>query len=211
MFIKASPAVRVVPRAASHLAFSASPRSRSTAWYEVGCWVVAAACFAACGSSYPESEYPPNPPPGVEVAPNEAAPAPPGAMWREDLLQALEAGLGRFLQKVTVEPEMKQGAFVGFRIVELRPPAWWQGIDLAPGDVVTSVNGMPIEQPAEAHAAFESLRTADKLTVKYLRGGEPRELTYRIIDKPGTSSTQPSAAPKPDPAPSPPPAAPSVL
>jgi S1-C subfamily serine protease len=53
-----------------------------------------------------------------------------------------------------------------------------------PGDVITLVNGMPIEQPTDAHAAFESLRKSDKLVVSYQRDGQPRELVYRIIDKP---------------------------
>jgi S1-C subfamily serine protease len=53
--------------------------------------------------------------------------------------------------------------------------------------VITRVNGMPIEQPTEAHAAFESLRKSDKLVVSYLRESEARELTYSIIEKPATS------------------------
>jgi type II secretory pathway component PulC len=95
----------------------------------------------------------------------------------------LDAGLGRFLQRVDLEPVIDQGIFVGFRVVELRPPSWWHGADLVPGDIVTQVNGMPIEQPTEAHAAFESLRKSDKLSVKYLRGGQRRELTYSILEK----------------------------
>lgn len=171
-------------------------------------WLVVGTCALACGPSYPESEYPSAPPPGVNPADDESAPAPPGAIWRRDLEAVIDAGLGRFLQKVTLEPEMQQGAFVGFRIVELKPPTWWQGVDLAPGDVVTSVNGMPIEQPTEAHAAFESLRTADKLTVKYLRGGVARELTYSIIGKaaPPTTPKAEPPAPQASPGPTAPPA-----
>jgi S1-C subfamily serine protease len=144
----------------------------------------AASVLAACGPSYPAAEYPTEPPAGVSPADDSLIPPPPGALWRRDVNAALDAGLGRFLQHADLEPEVLGGAFVGFRIVELRPPAWWQGIDLVPGDVVTQVNGMPIEQPPEAHAAFESLRSSDKLTVKYLRKAEARELTFSILDKP---------------------------
>jgi hypothetical protein len=160
--------------------------------------LMAAGLGAACGSSYPESEYPPAPPPGVDVVAEDLSPAPPGAIWRRDLNAVLDAGLGRFLQRVDVKPEVDQGEFVGFRVVELRPISWWQGIDLAPGDVVTLVNGMPIEQPTQAHAAFESLRNANKLSVQYLRNGESRELTYSILDKPGASpATRAPMAPPP--------------
>lgn len=147
-----------------------------------GAWAIG--CLFACGSSYPESEYPTTPPPGVSAGSEDLAPAPPGAIWRRDINQVVDAGLGRFLQRVDLQPEVQQGTFVGFRVVELRSPTWWQGVDLAPGDVITQVNGMPIEQPTEAHAAFESLRQADKLSVRYLRSGESRELVYTILDKP---------------------------
>jgi S1-C subfamily serine protease len=139
----------------------------------------------ACGGSYPESEYPRQPPAGVTVD-DDQAPAPPGTIWRKDVNAALDAGLGRFLQHADLDPVVQEGSFVGFKILELHPPGWWQGVDLQPGDVITRVNGMPIEQPTDAHAAFESLRKSDKLTVSYLRGTEPRELIYRIIDKPGS-------------------------
>jgi S1-C subfamily serine protease len=117
-------------------------------------------------------------------------------VWRKDVDTVLDEGLGRFLQKVALEPEVQQGAFIGFRVVELRPPSWWQGVDIKAGDVVTLVNGMPIEQPTEAHAAFESLRKSDKLTVKYLRGSETRELSFSILDKPTAPGT-PAAPAKP--------------
>ena len=139
--------------------------------------------LAGCGSEYPESEYPKAPPPGVNVSEADVAPAPPGTLWRSDVNEALDAGLGRFLQRVELAPQVLEGKFVGFRIVELRPPSWWQGVDLYPGDVVTRVNDMPIEQPTEAHAAFESLRNADKLRVKYLRDDKERELIYSIVER----------------------------
>jgi len=149
----------------------------------------------ACGSSYPESDYPSAPPPGVSTTDVDLTPAPPGALWRRDVIQVLDAGLGRFLQHVDVQPQVDQGTFIGFRVVELKPPSWWQGIDIVPGDVVTRVNGMPIEQPTDAHAAFESLRKADKLTVSYIRGAGARELTYMILDKPLRGPSEPATRP----------------
>jgi hypothetical protein len=163
------------------------PRRRALSFGFAG---VLAASLAGCGPSYPESEYPSSPPAGVAPSADDYAPAPPGALWRKDVDEVIEAGLGKFLQRADLRPEMQEGVFVGFRVVELRPPAWWQGVDLVPGDVVTRVNGMPIEQPTDAHAAFESLRKSDKLVVSYLREGQPRELNYSIIQK-----AAPAAAP----------------
>ena len=170
--------------------------------------------LAGCGPSYPESEYPTQPPPGVTGGEEDLAPAPPGALWRRDVNAVLDEGLGRFLQHAELDPEVQAGAFVGFRVLELRPAAWWQGVDLVPGDIVMQVNGMPIEQPTEAHAAFESLRQAPELRVKYMRKGEARELVYSILDKPLASPTPGSTISDPPAKPSvatPPAAAPAAV
>lgn len=153
-------------------------------WATLALSAVLPAGLVACGPSYPESEYPSAPPPGVSASADDFAPAPPGALWRSDVDAVLDAGLGKFLQRAELRPYVHEGTFVGFRVLELRPPAWWQGVDLVPGDVITRVNDMPIEKPTEAHAAFESLRRSDQLVVSYLRDGQPRELSYRIIQKP---------------------------
>jgi hypothetical protein len=148
-------------------------------------WLMAAS--AACGGSYPESEYPTSPPAGVSASADDYEPAPPGALWRKDVDEVLDAGLGKFLQRAELRAQLHEGTFVGFRVLELKPPAWWQGVDLVPGDVITQVNGMPIEQPTDAHAAFESLRKSEQLIVRYQRDGQARELVYRIIEKPASA------------------------
>jgi type II secretory pathway component PulC len=60
----------------------------------------------------------------------------------------------------------------------------WIGVDLAPSDVVTAVNGRPIERPEQALTAFQSLAVATELRVTYERDGARRELVYPIDDEP---------------------------
>jgi type II secretory pathway component PulC len=107
---------------------------------------------------------------------------PPGTLKRSEVVSFLDAGFGRFLQRVEVEPNLDQGRFRGWNIVDLRPNTFWQGVDLRPGDTVVQVNGLPIEREMQAFEAFESLRTAEELTVSYYRASKPRALTYRILD-----------------------------
>lgn len=137
------------------------------------------------------------PPPNLPPFPEEPAaePRPPaGTLWREDVDQALAAGLGQFLQLVTVEPYLEGDSFVGWEVQELRPPEAWEGVDLRPGDVVTAVNGMPIERDHEAFAAFESLAKATELRVAILRDAVGRELVFRIVPAPPRASGKPSPA-----------------
>jgi hypothetical protein len=120
---------------------------------------------------------------------------PPGCLWHDELLATVQAGLGSFLRRVEVEPHLVDGKFAGFSIVALRPAAYWKGVDLKPGDIVTNINGMPIERPAEAFAAFTALRSAAELRVSLIRDGTSRQLVYRIVTRgsrpaPQTGSVQ---------------------
>jgi len=79
------------------------------------------ACGALCACErYPESEYPSAPPPGVTVAEEDVTPAPPGTLWRRDVNAVLDAGLGRFLQRVELQPEVEAGAFDPFAYADVR-------------------------------------------------------------------------------------------
>jgi len=136
----------------------------------------------ACGGSAPPPAAPrPAPSPVAKAVPA----APRGAsttIRRADLASVVDAGFGYFLERVQVEPSLDAGRFRGWAIVELSPPAFWETVDLKPGDVVTSVNGLPIEREMDAWSAFESLKTAKELDVAYFRGGAERKLAYRIVD-----------------------------
>jgi type II secretory pathway component PulC len=134
--------------------------------------------------------------PSEEAAAVEApkpAEKPKTELFRTDVTAAVDKGLGYFLQRVAVEPEVQAGKFQGFRVVDLEPPTFWEGVDLKPGDVVTQVNGMPIERDIDAYQAFVSLKSAPSLRVTYLRAGVPRELTFAIVDPAGKA---PAAAPQ---------------
>jgi type II secretory pathway component PulC len=113
-----------------------------------------------------------------------AAPLPEHAVRRTAVMGVLSGGLGRFLQKVTLDdqPVMKDGRFHGFRVAELSDAGFWGGVDLRPGDVITSVNGMPIEHPEEALEAFKALGIASEVRVAYERDGQARELRYTIVE-----------------------------
>jgi type II secretory pathway component PulC len=110
--------------------------------------------------------------------------APERTLSSSAVRNAVAQGLGAFLQHVELDdkPVFVEGRFRGFRIKVLRDAAFWSGVDLKPGDVVTSVNGLPIERPEQALRAFESLQSSSELRVSYERAGEPRELLYPIVD-----------------------------
>src|SRR3974390_696326 len=111
----------------------------------------------ACGGA-PRA---PAPAPANAIVPAASATAPGAsdhALSRSAVRATVAPGLGAFLQHVEVEdkPVWVGGKFHGFRIAVLRDDRFWSGVDLKAGDVVTSVNGMPIERPQQAQAVFDS-------------------------------------------------------
>ena len=119
-----------------------------------------------------------------------------GTLQRADVERVVDAGLGRFLGHVVLEPSLSAGKFSGWSIVDLVPRGLWGGVDLRPGDVVTKINGMSIEREAEAFDAFQAVRQAPALEITYLRQNQPRTLRFAIVGAP--SPSLPKAAPTAD-------------
>ena len=101
---------------------------------------------------------------------------------RAALLLVLEQGVGRFLQKVSIEPHLERGRFVGWRILELFPdePEWTRGV-LQPGDTLLRINGQSVERPEQFKNVWDSLATESQLVLQVLRAGKSSEVRHRIV------------------------------
>jgi len=146
-----------------------------------------AASVAACASA---------PPPQPKKAPPTPAPAPateaeppetPGeaALSRTQLEAVLRGGPARLLANVPIEAVTEKDKFIGWRVQGL--PHSWKAIELQPGDVVTSVNAMPLKTPTEFWAAWTSLTVASELKVAYLRDGDERVYSIPIVGLPSAN------------------------
>jgi hypothetical protein len=146
-----------------------------------------------CGSSqYPDIDEPMPAGFTASTAPSSAPHRPPGpprvseagTLKRADVERVVDAGLGRFLSQIAIEPALSGGKFTGWSIVSMQPPELWRTVDLKPGDVVTRINGMAIEREVEAYDAFQAVRQAPTLEISYVRQGQLRALRYTIIGPP---------------------------
>ena len=137
-----------------------------------------ASCGGGSSELRPAARTAPAPAPQAATPPSR----PSGKLVRAEVVKFVDQGFWNFLQQVEVEPSLNDGRFRGWIIVALRPPAFWEGVDLAPGDIVTSVNDMPIERETEAFDAFQSLKTAPALNVSYVRRGAARRISYPIAE-----------------------------
>jgi type II secretory pathway component PulC len=154
---------------------------------------------SACGGAAPAPETPAAVSARTEAkatAPG-ALPVPANSIRRSQLQPVLQAGPGAFLQRVTLDEQavFQAGKFHGFRVQKLNDATFFQGVDLKPGDVVTHINGFPIEHPEEALEAFRSLEVSSELRVEYEREGVPRELRFAIVDDDPPPAPPAAAAP----------------
>ena len=108
---------------------------------------------------------------------------------RAGLAHILGESPGHFFGLVHVEGVGAEGgSFAGWRIESLPTdtPSW---LDVRVGDVVTSVNGMPIERPEEAQQVYEALRVASEVRIELTRGDERRAVRIPIVDAAGEPSS----------------------
>lgn len=153
--------------------------SRTAAWVPLALLVGSSWVPLACGGGSPRTQGPET---SVEEPPPET-PVPTGAVRRAEVDAVLNAGLPAFLQGITLEPVSQGERFLGFRILALYPgDPRFADAPVRPGDVVTAVNGLPIERPEQAHAVWEGLRVASEIAIALIRDGEPTEVRLAIVE-----------------------------
>ena len=129
----------------------------------------------------------PTPAPDETTAPRAVAPPGKGlrtgTIARASLIAVLDAGLGTFLRQVEVTPRQAGDRFVGWQLVQvLDHTGPLHDVDLAPGDVLLSVNGQPLARPEQAQAMWDSLRTASEVTAQLWRGPTKLELKFTVTN-----------------------------
>ena len=135
----------------------------------------------------------PQPATAPEPAQAQTAPAKPGPLpesmqagniSRADLTTVLEEGVGRFLQKLSMEAHRPRGRFEGWLLQSIfdGQPNWQQGCVLRPGDVVVRINNQSVERPEQFMAVWQSLASAGEIAIDVKRGGKGSRVRYLIVD-----------------------------
>jgi hypothetical protein len=120
--------------------------------------------------------------PTVVAAPGKGLRA--GTIARDRLVSVLDAGPAAFLRRLEVSPQLAGDRFVGWQLVQLLDGGGpLHDVDLAPGDVLLSINGKPVARPEQLQSLWDSLRSANELTAQMWRGSARLELHF-VIDPP---------------------------
>jgi general secretion pathway protein C len=109
---------------------------------------------------------------GPMMAPPVAAP--PAA--NESLRTVIGQNAAKLQDIIRVAPQVDQGKVVGFRIQPGKDRATFDTLGLVPGDVITEINGVVLDDPSKGLQAFEALGEATQANVTVLRDGAPQAL-----------------------------------
>jgi len=68
----------------------------------------------------------------------------------------------------------------GYRVASIRYGSLLDKLGLKRGDVIQSINGLPISDPDRAYQAYQQLKDESSIKIDVLRGSKPQTLTYEI-------------------------------
>ena len=112
------------------------------------------------------------------AAPARAAPratvTPARALTVQEVVQQGAAALTEIIRP---QPVFKDGKQQGYRVYPGRQRQQFAQLGLRPGDLITQINGMSLDDPARGMEIFRSLADATSVTVTVDRNGEIEMLT----------------------------------
>jgi general secretion pathway protein C len=85
-----------------------------------------------------------------------------------------------FMNYVRATPARKDGKFIGFRLQPGKQRGALKELGLAAGDIVTSINGVQIDSPAQGMKAMQALGDGDTVNVTLLRAGQETSLSLTL-------------------------------
>lgn len=102
--------------------------------------------------------------------------APPLAQIRQEVLQ----DPAKASEYVRVQPATVAGQLKGYRIYPGRDRAAFTAAGLRPGDLVTAVNGVQLDDPAKALQLLTDLSQAGQVNLVVERGGQPENISINF-------------------------------
>jgi general secretion pathway protein C len=141
--------------------------------------------------------------PGLVTRPAAGAPR-PGGQITENLRRIAETNPSAFTEVVRPQPVFANGVQRGYRVYPGRQRQQFAKLGLQPGDLVVAINGTPLDDPQRGMEIFNTMGSADRVTVTVERNGQPQELSLnmaqlQVPDAGGSLATgaRPGASPPP--------------
>jgi type II secretory pathway component PulC len=117
------------------------------------------------------------PPPPRRPRPTTPTPA---SMERREMERRLGQEVPRILAETTLVPVTESGQMAGFTLTRLPEGTLLTDAGLRPGDVLTSINDIPIDSLATLVGLWPRLQTASDIRAMVLRNGQPVSLSVHL-------------------------------
>jgi general secretion pathway protein C len=88
--------------------------------------------------------------------------------------------VNQLLTQVNIRPHFDRGQPDGLMLSRIKPNSLFMRMGLRNGDVISGVNDQNLESVDDALTFYESLRSAENVTVRLKRGGRERKIEYTI-------------------------------
>ena len=88
--------------------------------------------------------------------------------------------MNQLFTQIRAVPHFDGGQSTGFRLFAIRQNSIFDQIGLRNGDIIQSINGTDINDPAKALALFGQLRNQQQISVGFQRNKDPMTVTYNI-------------------------------
>jgi len=98
---------------------------------------------------------------------------------RSEVDTALQ-NMNQLFTQIRAVPHFEGGQATGFRVFAIRSGSLFDKIGLKNGDIIKSINGTELNDPARAMALFQELRNERNITVDLSRNREDRTLSYQL-------------------------------
>jgi general secretion pathway protein C len=123
-----------------------------------------------------------DPPPKPMAAAPRLESAPPGAraMERREVERRLGQEVPRILAETTAVPVMDDGRVAGLALTRIPESSLLTDAGLQAGDVLTEVNGTPVDSLASLMALYPKLQTQSELQAVVLRNGQPVRISVTL-------------------------------
>jgi len=82
------------------------------------------------------------------------------------------------LSMIDAESTETNGAVLGYRLLPVTDAAFLEFLGLKPGDILSTINGIPIEDSDRVQETLSSMSDSNGLTLTLWRDGQLQMLTY---------------------------------
>lgn len=113
-------------------------------------------------------------------APRAERPAPAGVTSLAAIRNQVLQDPSRAGEYVRVQPSNREGKLYGYRIYPGKDRAVFTGAGLKPGDLVTQVNGIQLDDASKALKMLSDLKDYQQITLVVERGGEQQTITVDL-------------------------------